>query len=392
MRRRRRKGGYPRLYQRPNGYWYIEYSRNRARSLKTRDKKEAAQQFGIEVALLRQGKLRQLDKVKRIRLGEFRDEYLAHRQKRLLFGEIAPSTLRADGMALGKLIDFSGDVPLRMINRKKLDEFKAHLIAGAKDVERRMRGSNVHLRHLRAAFNWAMTDDSENGKPAYIDRNPFASESWGRSVEFRLDRRLPRYFEEEELGALRKEHRKRIERVEAEAASAPEWRRRELEGRIRRQRDIWNMVRFYLYHGLRRDELVRLQCQDIKLDIDMIHVRKTKTRTDRYVPIPPRGRALIEEMRLPELGPVFPRWRHPDTVSHVFAELAKEAGISKTLHSTRHSYCSYMVMSGVDLRTIQKNAGHANIHTTMIYAKVSDGHRREETRKLSYGAFDEEEL
>jgi integrase/recombinase XerD len=91
-----------------------------------------------------------------------------------------------------------------------------------------------------------------------------------------------------------------------------------------------------------------------------------------------------------DLGPVFPRWRSPDHVSRMFTALAREAGVKKTLHSTRHSYGSHAVMSGIDLRTVQENMGHESISTTEIYAKVSEKHRQRQIKKLRFGMGEDE--
>jgi site-specific recombinase XerD len=57
---------------------------------------------------------------------------------------------------------------------------------------------------------------------------------------------------------------------------------------------------------------------------------------------------------------------------------AKIAGIDKnlTLHTARHTFCTWLLTKGVDLYTVSQLAGHTNIKTTQIYAKIVDEKKR----------------
>ena len=53
------------------------------------------------------------------------------------------------------------------------------------------------------------------------------------------------------------------------------------------------------------------------------------------------------------------------------------------LDSKRHTFASHLVMSGVDLPTVKKLLGHADIETTMIYSHLADEHVDKAVDKLS---------
>ena len=67
-------------------------------------------------------------------------------------------------------------------------------------------------------------------------------------------------------------------------------------------------------------------------------------------------------------------------------KIAKKAGIEDftRIHDLRHTFASHLVMSGVDLPTIQKLLGHSDIQTTMIYSHLAPDHLVGAVNKLSF--------
>lgn len=56
---------------------------------------------------------------------------------------------------------------------------------------------------------------------------------------------------------------------------------------------------------------------------------------------------------------------------------------SASAHWLRHSYVTYLLKAGASLKVVQKNAGHSDIGTTMLYSHVAQADCHEETRHLS---------
>lgn len=66
----------------------------------------------------------------------------------------------------------------------------------------------------------------------------------------------------------------------------------------------------------------------------------------------------------------------PRAVSRTFTEFARAAGlpVGVTFHSLRHTHGTWLIMRGIDVKTVSERLGHADVATTMrIYAHVLPG-------------------
>ncbi|MDO8724343.1 MAG: site-specific integrase [Syntrophales bacterium] len=142
--------------------------------------------------------------------------------------------------------------------------------------------------------------------------------------------------------------------------------------------------------GLRLQEGLYLEVADIDGPRKMIHVHRGKGSKDRYVPLPESTYNLLRRYwrthRNPTLifpavgrgGQNGPTAQIPMSIEGVQGALRRAkhaAGISKrgvSVHTLRHSYATHLLEAGVNLRVIQKNLGHANIETTMIYLHLTN--------------------
>ncbi len=69
--------------------------------------------------------------------------------------------------------------------------------------------------------------------------------------------------------------------------------------------------------------------------------------------------------------------KHPMSVGGVqgaFRRAKIDAGVRKrvSIHTLRHSYATHLLEAGVNLKVIQRNLGHSNIETTMVYLHLTN--------------------
>lgn len=130
--------------------------------------------------------------------------------------------------------------------------------------------------------------------------------------------------------------------------------------------------------GLRCQELRKLQIQDIDFQRNMIHIRQSKGKKDRYVPM---GSLLMNEIKnyLVRDKPV--KWLFngkncngysPQGVQRAIREAQHKTTIKKrvTPHTLRHTYATHLLEQGLDIVSIKELLGHAYIETTMVYLHV----------------------
>ncbi|MCI0558531.1 MAG: site-specific integrase, partial [Nitrososphaera sp.] len=137
--------------------------------------------------------------------------------------------------------------------------------------------------------------------------------------------------------------------------------------------------------GLRCQEARSLLIKDVDFERNMIHVRQSKGRKDRYVPIGTnltRGLKTYLEAERPHHW-LFNGKDHREGFSQkgvqwVVRESTKKTSIQKhvTVHTLRHTYATHLLEEGLDIVSIKELLGHAYIQTTMVYLHVAKAGRQ----------------
>ena len=139
------------------------------------------------------------------------------------------------------------------------------------------------------------------------------------------------------------------------------------------------IIATYLYTGMRREELVWLEWEDVDLKRRRITIQAktdfvTKSGKARVVGISTRLAKIAARIKRDGryvFGGASPLMKG-DGIGHAFKKLAKKAGLpsSITLHSLRHTYITHLMEAGVNPRRVQELAGHKIFETTWRYSHV----------------------
>ena len=132
--------------------------------------------------------------------------------------------------------------------------------------------------------------------------------------------------------------------------------------------------------GLRGQEVINLKIADVDFERKTIHIRQSKYKKDRMVPLSDLIATGLKKYLAAEHPYVYLfNGKEPDGrysikgLSWVMREALKKTGIKKqvNLHSLRHSYATHLLEDGLNIVTVKELLGHAEIATTMLYLHVA---------------------
>jgi len=155
----------------------------------------------------------------------------------------------------------------------------------------------------------------------------------------------------------------------------------------------WIVVELLVHLGLRRGELFGLGRHDVDLRRSVVRMPDPKGGEARFVQINSRAKELFKQ----QLASHDSMWVFPskngltpvrgDNWYHRAWRPALDRAriVNLRIHDLRHTFCSRLVQRGVNLRTVQKLAGHKSFATTERYAHLSPTHLRDAVEILVEG-------
>ena len=132
--------------------------------------------------------------------------------------------------------------------------------------------------------------------------------------------------------------------------------------------------------GLRGQEVINLKLSDVDFERMTIHIRQSKYKKDRIVPLSPTmALGLKRYLKAENPHSWLFNGKQPSSqysirgLSWVMRENLKKTSISKqvNLHTLRHTYATHLLEEGLNIVTLKDLLGHAEITTTMIYLHVA---------------------
>lgn len=145
-----------------------------------------------------------------------------------------------------------------------------------------------------------------------------------------------------------------------------------------------NIVLVAMYTGMRKSEILNLNWSNVDLNNKMIIIEKTKTNERRIIPINDKLFILFQELFVQKKNDkIFAE--NKTNLRRYFTGALKRANIKDfRFHDLRHTFASYLVMSGANLRVVQQLLGHKDLKMTMRYSHLSNEHLQEAVGKLNY--------
>ena len=150
------------------------------------------------------------------------------------------------------------------------------------------------------------------------------------------------------------------------------------------------MLELLYASGMRVSELTALNLGNVDTENDFVRCFG-KGHKERLIPVYRRASLAVQEY----LKEARPRLARHDEEKALFLNrrgerltrqgfwqilkgYAKSAGLDKAItpHTLRHSFATYMLNGGADLRSVQELLGHANISTTQVYTHLTSEHVR----------------
>lgn len=120
--------------------------------------------------------------------------------------------------------------------------------------------------------------------------------------------------------------------------------------------------------GMRRGEILGLKWRDVDIKRNVLYLRNTKNGDKREVPVNEQVKtALISTRRNPKSEYIFSK-KDGSAIGDIkksFLTALRKSGIKDFhFHDLRHTFASQLVMSGIDLNTVQELLEHKTIQMT----------------------------
>lgn len=146
------------------------------------------------------------------------------------------------------------------------------------------------------------------------------------------------------------------------------------------------MLALYYGCGLRRQEAINLNSNDIDYHQGSVFIAKSKTHTQRSVPLSDWVQAILEDYAFNVREKLIPDDKtqeaflvterggrlSKETTVYTFKKLLAEAKIKTpaSLHTLRHSVATHLLQSGMKFENIALFLGHKSLDSTQLYTHL----------------------
>ena len=166
-------------------------------------------------------------------------------------------------------------------------------------------------------------------------------------------------------------------------------------------KDPHDLTLMAAFTGARYLEIASLSWGDVNIETGYVAFLNTKNGKSRTVPIPASLKAMLLNRKSKDCSPsdlVFPtrqkaiRFQVPNSfpvvADRLFNKNITDRRQRVCFHTLRHSYISWLIMSGADLRTVQQISGHETMAMLKRYSHLTGAHLQKAADRVAK-AFDE---
>ncbi len=134
-----------------------------------------------------------------------------------------------------------------------------------------------------------------------------------------------------------------------------------------------DLITFLIYTGCRKGEALNLKWDDVDMQNDVIAVKGTKTKYDRYIPISKPLKAILGGIEKKDncLYVFNDNGRKLGDFKRSFHTACRNTGLKDLrIHDLRHVFASKMVMNGTSLYITGELLGHRTTQMTKRYSHL----------------------
>ncbi len=252
--------------------------------------------------------------------------------------------------------------------------------------------NRIQHQHLKDYYHYltTRTNEKQGGalSSAYINHHGWALEKFFEFLHHKGATGLPAI----NLKRLKRESLKREILTETEIkelyeiAEAQEYRTQ-----LQEANNYQDLVLLTVYYGcgLRRNEGISLDIDDINFDARILHVKKGKNSKQRLIPFNQKSAKLLRDwifeyrnvlakdktesrLFINYYGKPLTGGRLNERLQRL-VEKSESAALREkkiSLHSLRHSIATHLLANGMDIQKVQRFLGHSSLETTQIYTHL----------------------
>lgn len=152
---------------------------------------------------------------------------------------------------------------------------------------------------------------------------------------------------------------------------------------------IYLIVLVAVSTGMRQGEILNLKWRDLDFDQSLALVNDSKNQERRSVHLVGDAKKELRDLAARPHGEddyVFPNRRGtgPVHTRKAWEEVIQAAEIEDfRFHDLRHTFASYLAMSGATLVEIAEALGHKTLEMVRKYAHLAEGHTREVVARMN---------